>query len=105
MLVQQEIGWRAIAPIRLTGATDDPRALLPDIPMRMIEQPQRRIDCPRPIALGDMQRHTDQGVAAEVERPTIGDLVDDERAKLFAAQARPERPLRGETRRWPVNGP
>jgi len=52
-----------------------------------------------------MQRHTDQGVAAEVERPTIGDLVDDERAKLFAAQARPERPLRGETRRWPVNGP
>src|SRR3546814_11848885 len=61
----------------------------------MIEQPKRRIDCPWPVSLGDMDRHADKWIAVEVEWPAIRDLVDGERAKLLAAQSRPKRPLRG----------
>src|SRR3546814_3904285 len=63
----------------------------------MIEQPKRRIDCPWPVSLGDMDRHADKWIAVEVEWPAIRDLVDGERAKLLAAQSRPKRPLRGKS--------
>ena len=101
MLVQQEIGRRAVAPVGTADTADDPGAFLADIPVRMIEQPKRRIGRPWPVALGDMQRHADQRIAIEVERPAIRDLTDGERAKFLAPQTRSERPLRGKSRSRP----
>lgn len=97
MLVQQQIGRRAIAPVGTADTADDPGAILAHIPVRMIEQSKRRINCPWPVSLGDMERHADKWIAVEVEWPAIRDLVDGERAKLLAAQPRPKRPLRGKS--------
>src|SRR3546814_18293511 len=92
MLVQQEIGRRALAPVGTADTADDPGALLSHIPVRMIEQPKRRIDCPRPVSLCDVARHADKWIAIEVGWTAITDLVDGQVSKRLTAPYRPNPP-------------
>ena len=65
--VEEEHRRRPVLRSSLAHALDERGALLTDIPMGAIDQPQRRIGGPGTVAFGDGQRQADQRIPLNVK--------------------------------------